>query len=183
MPWKSLIFLRPNVYEYLILVGFGRAPVRCARTRLFGLMPRQTGRYAPPPPIAASLLFIHTPKIKIIHRTRAAPVKGFFFQSTSHRGQRVYRVPRLLSSRPNWVLPPPYLQESVAPPPLDPRGETRSLSEGGGVGGTNSDDGAYTLVLWVNYNPSTTYRIRNIVSPDPRPAHRSFADFSANKIL
>ncbi len=68
-------------------------------------------------------------------------------------------MPGLLSSRPHWVPPPPQPQESVAPPPLGPRGETLSLA-GEGVGGPNSDDGTATPVLYVHYkcNPFSINR-------------------------
>jgi hypothetical protein len=62
-----------------------------------------------------------------------------------------YIVPGFLSSRPNWVLPSPYPQASVASP-VGSRGETHMLLGGGkGMGGPNSDE---TLVLYV-YDPST----------------------------
>ncbi len=48
---------------------------------------------------------------------------------------KVYRVPDFLSSCPNWVPPPPYPLESVAPsPPVDPRGRhTRLRGRGWGT--------------------------------------------------
>ncbi len=52
-----------------------RAPV------FLGSLPRQTGRCAPPPPIAASLLFIRPQKIFTIYRTWAAYVKDFFLST------------------------------------------------------------------------------------------------------
>jgi hypothetical protein len=137
----------PVRHKYMLLVGFGRAcaPVRCAHPSFWVHATPNRALRAPPQPIAASMLFIHTPKIKIIHRTRAARVKGFF-PLIYHRG---LRVPRLISSRPNWVPHPLTCKRVLLPPSLDPRGETCSLSEYG-VGGTNSDDGEYTLVLKVN---------------------------------
>jgi hypothetical protein len=100
-----------------ILVCFVRAcaPVRCAYPSFLAHCYAKRGAARPPPPVAASLLLIRPPKIYKIYRIWVAGVKGFFFQ-LSHRGQRVYRVPGLLSSRPNWVPPPPHPQESVAPP-------------------------------------------------------------------
>jgi hypothetical protein len=64
----------------------------------------------------------------------------------------VYRVPDFLSSRPNWVHhpPPATARECCSSPTLDPRGETHSVA-GKGVGGTNSDEGTDTLVLYVLY--------------------------------
>ncbi len=71
---------------------------------------------APSPPIAASLLFIHASKIKIIHRTRAAPVKGFFI--SIYQSPRPESIQSATTSIQSSELgpPPPYLQESVAPP-------------------------------------------------------------------
>ncbi len=41
------------------------------------------------------------------------------------RHHRVHKVPGFISSRPNWVRPPPLPQASVASPPLVPGGHTR----------------------------------------------------------
>ncbi len=132
-----------KIYDKLVDFGLACAPVRCAHPSFWGICHAKRGAARPP------LLHIHTSKIKIIYRTRAARVKGIF--QLYHRGQRVYRVPGLLYSRPNWV-PHRLTCKRVLLPPLDPRGETHSLSEER-VGGTNSDDGAYTLVfytpLWI----------------------------------
>ncbi len=46
----------------------------------------------------------------------------------------------------------PLIRKRVLLPPLSPRGETHSLA---GDGGPNSNEGTDTLVLYVNYNPST----------------------------
>ncbi len=51
-------------------------------------------------------------------------------------------------------------------PPLDPRGETRTLARER-VGGPNSEEGTDTLVLCVYYNPSTGIRVANPVHDDP----------------
>ncbi len=69
---------------------------------------------------------------------------------------RVYSVPGFLSSRPNWVPPPPtpHPQASVSPP--GSKGETHSIA-GDGVGEPSSNKGTGTLVLYVYYNPSTVY--------------------------
>ncbi len=48
-----------------------RAPV------FLGSLIHQTGRCAPPTPIAASLLLIQSPKFNKNYQTRAALVKGF----------------------------------------------------------------------------------------------------------
>jgi hypothetical protein len=88
-----------------------RAPVFLAHCHA------KRGAARPLLPVAASLLLILPPKIYKIYRIWVAGVKAFFFQ-LYHRGQRVYRVPGLLSSRPNWVPPPPHPQESVVPPPF-----------------------------------------------------------------
>ncbi len=106
-------------------MGFGLAcaPVRCAHQSFWGICHAKRGA-ARPPLIAASLLHIRTPKIKIIYRTRVARVKGIF--QLYHRGQRVYRVPGLLYSRPNWV-PHPLTCKRVLLPHLDPRGGGRHI--------------------------------------------------------
>jgi hypothetical protein len=67
----------------------------------------------------------------------------------------LYRVLGFLSSRPNWVPPPPYTQESVAPPLYGPNGGD-TLACGGVSGGTQfrrRDRHYGTLVIL--YNPST----------------------------
>ncbi len=63
---------------------------------------------------------------------------------TEPLSHRVDRGPGFLSSRPNWVRPPPYPQASVAPPLVT--GGTHSLAEEE-VGGPNSDEGTDTVVL------------------------------------
>ncbi len=69
---------------------------------------------------------------------------------------RVYGVPGLLPSRPNWVPPPTHPQASVAPPPLgSKRGDT--LACGGGDGEPNSHEGTDILHLYVLY---TTTHLR-----------------------
>jgi hypothetical protein len=57
------------------------------------------------------------------------------------------------------VPPPPHPL-----PPLGPRGETHSLA-GGGCGGTNSDEGTDTLLLYVYYNPSTGTQKSTLAAP------------------
>ncbi len=79
----------------------------------------------------------------------AARVKGIF--QLYHRGQRVY----VQSARPSIQSselgpPPPLLQESVAPP-FGSKGGGRHIHSEEGVGGTNSDDWAYTLVFYSWY--------------------------------
>jgi hypothetical protein len=67
---------------------------------------------------------------------------------------RVDRVPGFLSSRPNWLRPPPHPQGSVAPPlPLWSGG---AGEHAGGRGGrvANSDEGTDTLLLCRYSNPS-----------------------------
>ncbi len=64
------------------------------------------------------------------------------------RGHRVYRVPGLLSSRLNWLPPPPHPQASVALPLGSWEGgggNTLACRRGGG--GSHSDEGTDTLVL------------------------------------
>ncbi len=70
---------------------------------------------------------------------------------------RVYRVPGFLSSRPDWVHPPPQplTRKRVFLPPGS-KGETNSLA-GDAVGEPSSDEGTDTQVLYVYYIPSTVY--------------------------
>jgi hypothetical protein len=64
------------------------------------------------------------------------------------QNHRIYRVPGFLSSRPNWLLPPPHQPTSGTPPPLVPRGGgAHSLAEEGAEG-ANSVEGTDTLVLY-----------------------------------
>jgi len=134
--------------NYFVLVGFGRvcAPVRCAHPSL-GFLNTS---------IAASLLFLRISKIKIIYLTRAARVKGFFLSTLPPRPESIQSARHSIQSC-ELGPPTPSTARECCPPPLDPRGETHSLPDEG-VRGTNSDDGAYTLVLQVyyNYNTSTT---------------------------
>ncbi len=59
----------------------------------------------------------------------------------------------ILSSRPNWIPPPPHPQGNVAPPPFGSKWET--LARGEGVGGHNADEGTDTLVLYVRVYHNT----------------------------
>jgi hypothetical protein len=59
--------------------------------------------------------------------------EGLEREGLQGEGHRVYRVPGFLSSRPNWVPPPPLPLGSVAPSPFGSEGETHSLA-GEGVG-------------------------------------------------
>jgi hypothetical protein len=72
-------------------------------------------------------------------------------------GHREYRVPGILSSRPNWVPPTPSpTRECCSSPSLELRRETHSLAGWGG--GPSFGEGTDTLVLYVYYsicNPST----------------------------
>ncbi len=61
-------------------------------------------------------------------------------------------MPGFLSSRPNWVLPPPHPQASVAPPSPFGSNGGNTLVAGERVGVPNSDEGTYTLVLYVYYS-------------------------------
>ena len=61
-----------------------RAPV------FFGLIATPNGALRAPRPIAASLLFLCIPKIKIIYLTRAARVKGFYISFKSTTEAREY---------------------------------------------------------------------------------------------
>ncbi len=76
------------------------------------------------------------------HQPRKDPICLSFTVSTFNH--RVYRVPCFLSSRPNWLPPPPHPQLSVAPP-LVPMGGTHSLA-GEGAGIANSDELTGTLM-------------------------------------
>ena len=58
----------------------------CAeRTRLFGLIAKPNGALRAPPPIAASLLLIRSPKIDKNYQSRAARVIGFFLSTGPQR--------------------------------------------------------------------------------------------------
>jgi hypothetical protein len=63
-----------------------------------------------------------------------------------------YRVDRVLdffSSRPNWDSPTlSRAGESAIPPLFGSGGGLHSLEMGEGVGGPNSDEGTYTVVLY-----------------------------------
>jgi hypothetical protein len=66
-------------------------------------------------------------------------------------GHREYRVPGILSSRPNWVPPTPSpTRECCSSPPFGSKGAD-TLACGRGVGGPDSDEGTDTLVLYVYY--------------------------------
>ncbi len=73
--------------SYITTSGFWpRVRARALRAPVFlRSLPRKKGRCAPPPPIAASLLLIRSPKIFTIYRTWAANVKGFFFSTGPQR--------------------------------------------------------------------------------------------------
>ncbi len=69
------------------------------------------------------------------------------------RGIKVYI--EFLFLRRNWVPPTPSPASECVSSPLGSWGEPHSLP-GEGVGGPNSDElGKDTLVLYLNYNPST----------------------------
>ncbi len=130
-----------------------RAPVS------FSSLPRQTGRCAPPPPVAASLLLILPPKIYKIYRIWVAGVKGFFLSTLPPRPESKQSArPSIQSSELGPPTPSP--PRECFSPPLDPRGETHSLSEG--VGGNQFRRwgihfGTLCIhVLQYNSNPSTT---------------------------
>ncbi len=142
-----------------------RAPV------FLGSSPRKTGRCAPRRPSQLRCFFLCIPKIKLFYLTRAARPREELFSFYSTTEAREYTECQAFYTVV-WIgSPPRQLQERVAPPPLDPRGETHSLRDEG-VRGTNSDDGSYTLVLQVvvyyNYNTSTTEAMKyNVPWPPP----------------
>ncbi len=126
------------------LVGFCRAcaPVRCAHPSFWAHCHAKQGA-ARPPPIAASLLFLRIPKIKIIYL--AARVKSLFLSTLLSRPESTQ------SARPS-------IQSSELGPPIPSTArecDSPRWIQGGrhthirmrGWGRTNSDDGAYTLVL------------------------------------
>ncbi len=65
-------------------------------------------------------------------------------------GHRVKRVIGFLSSRQNWVPPPSPASECCSPSVRFQEGRHTSLP-GRGWGGTNSDEGTGTLILYVYY--------------------------------
>jgi hypothetical protein len=84
-------------------------------------------------------------------------VKGFFLSTLPPRPESTESACMAFSPVVRIGSPTPSPARECCSPPLDPRGETHSLSAVGvRGGGTNSDDGAYTLVLYVFYNLSTT---------------------------
>jgi hypothetical protein len=73
--------------------------------------------------------------------------------------------------------PPPQPKASVAPPsPLRSKG-VNTLACGEGVGGTNSDEGTYTSVQYVYYNPSTKVSIKIFRTPLARTEQLINKDF------
>ncbi len=80
--------------------------------------------------------------------------------------RREYRVPGILSSRPNWAPPPPHPQGSVAPPPFGSHWRTHSLGGGGGGGDK------IPLVLYVHHNSFTQAEIRTVQADKLNNQHR-----------
>ncbi len=102
---KSTLLLRRSTQDstdYITTSGFWpRVRARALRAPVFlGSLPRQTGRCAPPPPIAASLLLIQPPKIFTIYRTWAAHVQGFFL---SNEPQRLWNMRSPSPPRPSQL--------------------------------------------------------------------------------
>ncbi len=128
------------------------APVRCAHPSFWAHCHAKQGT-ARPPPIKASLLFLRIPKIKIIYL--AARVKSFFsFNSTTEAReysecQAFYPVVRIGSPTPSTA------RECDSPPRWILGGRHTHIRMRG-WGRTNSDDGAYTLVL-----PPLTSQLRS----------------------
>jgi hypothetical protein len=71
---------------------------------------------------------------------------AFYFAGVIRKGITLRRVPEIISSRLNWVPPPPHLQASVSPPQVLGGRHTRKWGESGGP---NSDDWTETLVLYI----------------------------------
>jgi hypothetical protein len=161
---------------YIVTSGFWpRVRARALRAPVFwNSLRRQTGRCAPHPPIAASLLLIRPPTINKIHRTRAARVKGFFLSTVPPRPESIpYRVPGLLSSRPNWVPPTPSPARECCSPPLWIQGGRQSHFRRGwresiSTMGHTLWYSMYTCTLQYNSNPSTTGAVKyNFPRPLP----------------
>jgi hypothetical protein len=160
-------------------VGFGLAcaPVRYAHPSFWGHCHAKRGA-ARPPPIAAALLYIHTPKIKIIYRTRAACVKGYILSTLPPTPESIQSDrPSIQSSE--LAPPPPHLQESVAPQ-LGSKGGDPFTFRGGGEGGGNQFRrwGIHSGTLGILQSLDDRCYEIHILSPDLRPTHRSFADLS-----
>ena len=120
-------------------------PVRCAHPSFWAHCHAKQGA-ARPPPIAASLLFLRIPKKKIIYLTRAACLKGLFLSTLLPRPESTQSArPSIQSSA--LGPPTPSTAKECGSPLLDPRGEAHLHPDEGVGGGTNSDDGAYTLAL------------------------------------
>ncbi len=98
-------------------MGFGRAcaPVRCAHP-YFGLIATPNGALRAPPPIAASLLFLCIPKIKIIYRTRAARVKGIFLSTIPPRPESIQSARPSIQSSELGPPTPSTARECCSPP-------------------------------------------------------------------
>ena len=88
---RQRIHIQTDIPAYLTMVyhtsGFWpRVRARALRSPVFlSSLPPQTGRFAPSPPIAASLPHIRPPKIFTIYWTWAAHVKGFFLSTGLQR--------------------------------------------------------------------------------------------------
>jgi hypothetical protein len=120
-----------------------RVRARALRAPVFlGSLPRQKGHCAPPTHRSCAAFSSYSKNKNNLPYSGRLCERPFSFNSTTEA--REYT--ELLSSRPHWVPLPPQLQKSVAPPFVFQGGRHTHIRMRG-WGGTNSDDGAYTLVL------------------------------------
>jgi hypothetical protein len=107
---------------------------------------KESCRSAPPPLSRLSSEILQAFSLKTFLSFRALmlpPNSPYRFLEFSNR---IDIMPGFLSSRPNWLPPPPHPQASVAPLPLV-QGEHSHLRIGGGEG-ANSEEKTGTLVLY-----------------------------------
>ncbi len=138
-----LIILSFYGTKYLITSGFWpRVRARALRAPVFlGSLTRKKGRCAPPGHRSFAAFYSYSKNKNNLPNSG----RPRFFQ-LYHESREYTEYQASYPVVPNGSPTPSPAKRMLPPPPLDPRGETHSLSEEG-VRVTNSDDGAYTLVL------------------------------------
>ncbi len=157
-------------------MGFGRAcaPVRCAHPSFGALKHVQRGAARPPAhrSFAAFSLYF---KIKIIYLTRAARVKGFFLSTLPSRLESIQSARPSIQSCELGPPPPSIARECCSPSLWIRRGRHIHFR----MRGWGEPIPTMGLTLWYSKYTITIIprrlRLWNIMSPDPRPSHRSFA--------
>ncbi len=89
----------------------------------------------------------------LLLRTQRAVVASR--RATNLATHRVGRVLSLFSSRRNWDSPTPFAAGECALPPFGPGGGRAHSLAGEGLGGPNSDEGTYTVMLMRTTYPSS----------------------------